>query len=108
MGQGHEPRPLRPHLAAAPGRSALSVGLTTMNRAQVRAAAIVTIVAFSAVAACSGGAKHVASPPPTISASPTPTPTQPLLATLNGLRPGGGPVVVIKVDNSPSARPLQK
>jgi hypothetical protein len=42
-----------------------------------------------------------------LSATPSPTPA-PLVATLNGLPAKAGPVVVIKVDNSTSARPLQK
>jgi hypothetical protein len=72
-------------------------------------AAIAALAVVGAMAACSGGGKHAASPTPTASPSPTATQTDaPLLATLNGLRPGGGQVVVIKVDNAPSARPLQK
>src|SRR3954468_22668070 len=63
-------------------------------------------------AACSGGGKHEAAPTPSVSsssptASPTPTPA-PSVATLDGLAPARGQVVVIKVDNSPSARPLQE
>jgi hypothetical protein len=63
------------------------------------------------LAACSGGGRHVAAAPPTRAPSPTSTatPTPPtLLATLDGLPPGRGQVVVIKVDNAPSARPLQR
>jgi hypothetical protein len=69
------------------------------------------VVAGVALAACSGGAKHTTAPTPSgpPSATPSASPTsQPLLATLNGLPPGRGQVVVIKVDNSPSARPLQE
>ena len=67
------------------------------------------LLAVTAVAlvACSGGGKHAATP----TASPTPTPSvttpPPVLVTLNGLPPRRGQVVVIKVDNSPTARPLQ-
>ena len=67
-------------------------------------------VAGVALVACSGGGKHRAAPTPSPSAtsSPSASPTaQPLVATLNGLPPGKGQVVVIKVDNSPTARPLQ-
>ena len=71
---------------------------------------LAAVLAGLALAACSGGGKHAAAPPtpsPTPTISPTPTAT-PLVATLNGLPPGRGQVVVIKVDNSPSARPLQQ
>ena len=62
-----------------------------------------------ALAACSGGHKHAAAPTPSPSVTSSPTPSEtPLVATLNGLPPGRGQVVVIKVDNSPSARPLQE
>ncbi len=66
------------------------------------------VVGVSLLAACGGGHKHVAaSPSPT--PTPTPTPTKPpVVATLNGLAPAAGPIVVIKVDNATSARPLQK
>ena len=72
---------------------------------------ILAAAAFASLAACSGSAKHAAAPTPSVSPTPTlsPTPTvPPLLATLTGRAPGRGPVVVIKVDNSPTARPLQK
>src|SRR3954454_15649509 len=72
---------------------------------------VVLAAALAALPACSGGRKHAAAPTPSVSLSPTtsPTPTAaPLLATLNGRVPARGPVVVIKVDNSPTARPLQK
>src|SRR3954447_1237115 len=79
-----------------------------------RKATSATVVAMAAVvlsAACSGGGKHEAAPTPSVSSSsPTtsPTPTAaPLVATLDGHPPARGQVVVIKVDNSPSARPLQ-
>ena len=74
------------------------------------AVAIATFAALAVLAACSGGGKHAAPPPPTLSPSPTPSASpsaQPLVATLNGLPPGTRQVVVIKVDNSPTARPLQ-
>jgi hypothetical protein len=69
------------------------------------------VIAGVALAACSGGSKHTAAPRPSASRTGTPTASpsaQPLVATLNGLAPGRGQVVVIKVDNSPSARPLQE
>ena len=60
------------------------------------------------LAACSGGHdKKAAAPSPTSSPTPSPTPAA-LLATLNGLPPKSGPIVVIKVDNATSALPLQK
>ena len=64
----------------------------------------------SVLAACSSGSsKPAAAPSPSASPSPTPRPAPPpLLATLNGLPPAKGPIVVIKVDNATSARPLQK
>jgi hypothetical protein len=70
---------------------------------------VVAAAVLAVVVACGGGKhKPVASP----SASPTPSPSAaPLLATLatlNGLPAGSGPIVVIKVDNSTSARPLQR
>jgi hypothetical protein len=66
-------------------------------------------VGVSVLVACSSGSKPTAAPTPTPTVSPTPSPTKPpLLATLNGLPPASGPIVVIKVDNSTSARPLQK
>jgi hypothetical protein len=75
---------------------------------RLAAAVCAAVAGVSLLAACSGGsAKHVASPSPTISPTPSPTPP-PLLATLNGLPPAKGPIVVIKVDNSTSARPLQR
>ena len=76
-------------------------------------AAVAAFAVVAALAACSGGAKHAAAPTPSASPSPSPTPTAtpttpPLLATLDGRPPAHGRVVVIKVDNAPSARPLQK
>jgi hypothetical protein len=78
---------------------------------RLAAASCVAAVGVGLLAACSSGSKHnVAVPNTTPSATPTPTPspTPALVATLNGLRPAKGPIVVIKVDNSTSARPLQK
>jgi hypothetical protein len=69
---------------------------------------MVAVSAGLALAACSGGGKHAALPVPSPTASPTPTATTPpLLATLGRIPPRHGQVVVIKVDNSPTARPLQ-
>jgi hypothetical protein len=71
---------------------------------------MVAVAAGLALAACSGGGKHQAAPPPSVSptATTSATPTAPPVATLNGVPPARGQqVVVIKVDNSPTARPLQ-
>lgn len=79
----------------------------TLGR-RLAAACSAAAVGVSAVAACSGGGgQSAAAPTPSPTATPSPTPP-PLLATLNGLPPAKGPVIVIKVDNSTSARPLQK
>jgi len=66
---------------------------------------------MTVLAACSGGGKHHAAPTPSASATPpstSPSPTAtPLVATLDGRPTPRGQVVVIKVDNSPTARSLQ-
>jgi hypothetical protein len=72
------------------------------------AALCAVAVGVTVVAACSGGHSSTAAATPTPTPSPTPRPVPPLLATLNGLAPAKGPIVVIKVDNATSARPLQK
>lgn len=78
-------------------------------RGRPRAAALASAtVAAALIAACSGGNSE---PTATPSATPSVTPSTsaaPVLATLDGRPPGAGPVVVIKVDNSPSARSLQR
>jgi Protein of unknown function (DUF3048) N-terminal domain/Protein of unknown function (DUF3048) C-terminal domain len=84
----------------------------TLVSQRSRTAGVLAAAAVATLAACSGGGKHTAAPTPSVSSSspstsPTPTAT-PLLATLNGRVPGRGQVVVIKVDNSPTARSLQK
>jgi hypothetical protein len=74
-------------------------------------AASFAAAAVALLAACSGGHKHAAAPTPSVSSTPpsasaTPT-TEPVVATLDGGPPARGQVVVIKVDNSPTARSLQ-
>ncbi len=75
-----------------------------------RTTATVAMAVAAALAACSGGGSEPEpSPSPSASPSASPSPTaEPLVATLDGRPPHRGPVVVIKVDNSASARPLQK
>jgi hypothetical protein len=79
---------------------------------RLRPPVIAIAAAAVALSACSGTGGHAAaatptaSPPATGAASPTAS-VPPLVATLDGLPPAHGPVVVIKVDNAPSARPLQ-
>ena len=74
-------------------------------------AASFAAAAVALLAACSGGHKHAAAPTPSVSSTPpsaSPTPTaEPVVATLDGGPPARGQVVVIKVDNSPTARSLQ-
>src|SRR5437763_13024456 len=87
---------------------------TVTPRTVTRKATSATVVTMAAVvlsAACSEGGKHEAAPTPSVSsssptASPTPT-AAPVVATLDGRPPARGQVVVISVDNSPTARPLQ-
>ena len=73
---------------------------------------MVSLAAAAALlAACSGSSKPSASPSPTPSptASPTPSPTPtPVLDPLTGLALVPGPVVAVKVDNAPLARPYQR
>ena len=72
----------------------------------------VAVVALSAVAACNGSHKVAVSPAaattPSPTASPTPSPTPVAKDPLTGLAAQGGPVVAVKVDNAPLARPFQK
>jgi hypothetical protein len=80
-------------------------------RGRRRAAAVVAAIAVGSVVAACSGSKHEpqALPSATPSATPTPSPSDgTYVATLNGAPAGPGPVVVIKVDNSTSARPLQR
>jgi hypothetical protein len=75
-------------------------------------ALVVTVAAAAALlAACSGSGKPTASPSPTpsptVSPTPSPTPT-PVLDPLTGLALVRGPVVAVKVDNAPLARPYQR
>ena len=79
---------------------------------RARTIAVLAATAIATLAACSGGGKHAAAPTPSASSTtttPSATPTvAPVVATLDGRPPARGQVVVIKVDNSPTARPLQK
>lgn len=77
-----------------------------------RSAAVVLALVLSATA-CSGGggSKQSASPTPSLSptASPTPSPTPaPTTDPLTGKALVRGPVVAVKVDNAPLARPYQR
>jgi hypothetical protein len=72
----------------------------------------VVALALSAVAACNGSHKVAVKPAaettpsatPSASPSPAPAPKDPL----TGLDAKGGPVVAVKIDNAPLARPYQK
>lgn len=82
--------------------------LPCFARGRPRAAALISATVVAALlAACSNGKSEPsgASPSPSVTASPS---AAAVLATLDGGPPGSGPVVVIKVDNSTSARPLQR
>jgi hypothetical protein len=72
----------------------------------------VAAAALSAVAACSGSSNHKVAVQPaavsTPSATPRPTPAPVLADALTGLTAKGGPVVGVKIDNAPLARPFQK
>src|SRR3954471_15612846 len=97
----------RPALGQAPGSPTVLPRFFLGRR--LAAALCAAVVGVSVLAACSGGSKHAAAPTPSATPPPTPKPTpRALLATLNGLPPASGPVVVFKIDNSTSARPLQK
>lgn len=81
-------------------------------RQHVRALAT-TLAALALLAAgCSSGHKSQATPSPSQSSSPAPSPSATLAASANPLTGAGprpsGPVMAIKVDNAPSARPLQQ
>ena len=69
-------------------------------------------VALSAVAACSGSHKVAVKPAaqstPSASPSPSPSPKPVAKDPLTGLAAVGGPVVAVKIDNAPLARPYQK
>jgi len=73
----------------------------------------VVAVALTAVAACSSSHKVAVkpaaetTPSPTASATPAPPPPAPK-DPLTGLAAKGGPVVAVKIDNAPLARPYQK
>lgn len=79
-----------------------------------RSAAVLLALVLSATG-CSGGGSSKESASPTPSASPTasatPSPSAAPTLTgdpLTGLAPGRGPVVAVKVDNAPLARPYQR
>jgi len=81
-----------------------------VRASKARGSRLAAVVAAGiALAACSHSGKHAAAPTPSASPSPTASATAPAeVATLDGLPPRPGQVVVIKVDNAPSARPLQE
>jgi len=83
----------------------------SLYRLRPRLAGSIAVSAMTLLAACSGGGRHAAAPTPSASStSPTSSPTAtatPLVATLDGRPTPRGQVVVIKVDNSPTARSLQ-
>lgn len=78
------------------------------------AAVLLALLATVGVSACSGGGDtKSASPSPSPSASPTASPTPsptpaPRSDPLTGLALVRGPVVALKVDNAPLARPYQR
>ena len=68
-------------------------------------------LALGAVTACSGSHKVAVKPAAETTPSPTASPTPPPPAPkdpLTGLDDKGGPVVAVKIDNAPLARPFQK
>jgi hypothetical protein len=73
---------------------------------------VIAATALSAVAACNGAHKVTVQPAAVTSPSATATPSRapkPVLAdALTGLTAQGGPVVAVKIDNAPLARPFQK
>jgi hypothetical protein len=73
---------------------------------------VVATAALSAVAACSGSHKVAVRPAavtsPSVTPTPRPTPRPVLTDALTGLAAQGGPVVAVKVDTAPLARPFQK
>ncbi|MCU1624730.1 MAG: CchlO [Frankiales bacterium] len=76
------------------------------------AVSVAALSAVSTMAACSGSGHKVAVKPaavttPSASASPAPAPVVARDA-LTGLAARGGPVVAVKIDNAPLARPYQK
>ncbi|MCW2671064.1 MAG: CchlO [Frankiales bacterium] len=72
----------------------------------------VAVAALSAAAACSGSSGHKVAVKPaaveTPSATPSPKPAPVLADALTGGSAKGGPVVAVKIDNAPLARPFQK
>jgi hypothetical protein len=72
----------------------------------------VAAVALSAVAACNGSHKVAVQPAavssPSVTATPSQTPAAAATDALTGLTAAGGPVVAVKIDNAPLARPYQK
>ncbi|MFN2540219.1 MAG: DUF3048 domain-containing protein, partial [Mycobacteriales bacterium] len=71
----------------------------------------IAVAALSAVAGCNGSSDKVAVKPAaatTPSATPSATPKPVLADALTGLTAAGGPVVAVKIDNAPLARPFQK
>lgn len=80
-------------------------------RRPARALTLAPILVTALAAGCSGGGGEPAAPTPTPSpsASPTHSPTPaPAGDPLTGLALVPGPVVAVKVDNSPYARPYQR
>jgi hypothetical protein len=73
---------------------------------------VVGVVALSALAACSSGHKVAVKPAavttPSATATPSPSPKPVAADALTGLTAQGGPVVAVKIDNAPLARPYQK
>jgi hypothetical protein len=81
------------------------------SRALSRKSLTVSAIALSAVAACNGSHKVAVQPAAvtTPSATPTAAPTKAVTGDpLTGLAAGSGPVVAVKIDNAPLARPFQK
>ena len=80
-------------------------------------ALLLTVITSAVVSGCSGGGSHISAaaqheqsptPTPTATVAPTASPAAVLTGDpLNGGAPGRGPVVAIKVDNAPLARPYQ-
>lgn len=73
---------------------------------------VIAATALSAVAACNGSHKVAVKPAavssPSVTPSPSPSPKPVLPDLLTGGTPLGGPVVAVKIDNAPLARPFHK
>lgn len=81
------------------------------SRALSRKSVVVAAVALSTVAACNGGGTSKVAVKPAAASTPTASPRAAAPAVrdaLTGSTTTGGPVVAVKIDNAPLARPFQK